>query len=110
MKKLQSILEGTWVEVMPITLTQEQLELISSTAESDREAQEALQSAIQAQSEVSASSEDASFAEAVYSANKPVLEDGDTYQFISVDMTLDTGVTRGIINCRVNGEHKQIRF
>jgi len=43
----------------------------------------------------------------IYDANKPILKDGDVYQLIGADINEDGN---GIINCRVNGEHQQIRM
>lgn len=43
----------------------------------------------------------------IYDANKPVLKEGDVYQLIAADINDDGN---GIINCRVNGEHIQIRM
>jgi hypothetical protein len=110
MKHIQSILEGTWIELLPVTLTQEQQTLLGSTNSEDDAAKTALLANIKSQREGVLATEDATIAQAVYLANKPELQAGDTYQLIAVDMTLDNGATRGIINCRVNGEHKQIRF
>ena len=110
MKHIQSTTEGTWIELIKATITEEQQTLIKSTDISDNAAKETLLLQIKSNSEVALASEDKVIAEAIYTANKPVLEEGDTYQLISVNMTLDEGAARGIINCRINGEHKQIRF
>jgi hypothetical protein len=110
MKQIQSILEGTWIELLPVTLTQEQRTLLGSTNSEDAEVKAVLIADIKAQREGVLATEDVTIAQAAYLANKPALAEGDTYQLIAVDMTLDNGVTRGILNCRVNGEHKQVRF
>ena len=110
MKQIQSTTEGTWIELIQVTLTEEQQALITSIDSADDEAREALFLQIKADREVALISEDVVIAEATYLANKPALAEGDTYQLIAVDMTLDEGVTQGILNCRVNGEHKQVRF
>lgn len=54
--------------------------------------------------------EEAIVAEAMYLSKKPILEAGDIYQLIAVDVSVDGENCTGIINCRVNGEHEQIRF
>jgi hypothetical protein len=110
MKQIQSTIEGTWIELIPVTLTEEQQTLLSSMDEADITAKLALSLQIKADREVALTSEDVVIAEATYLANKPALAVSDTYQLIAVDMTLDNGVTSGILNCRVNGEHKQVRF
>lgn len=43
----------------------------------------------------------------IYESKKPKLNDGDVYDLIGVEFY---DKESGIINCRVNGEHKQIRF
>lgn len=53
-----------------------------------------------------ATAADVTNANAKYNLVKPTLKDTDVYQLISIDMVDN----KGILNCRVNGEHKQIRF
>jgi hypothetical protein len=45
--------------------------------------------------------------EALYDLHRPDTTDGDDYQLIAMDVIEDR---TGILNCRVNGEHVQIRF
>jgi DNA-binding response OmpR family regulator len=52
---------------------------------------------------IAANPEDAATAQALYDQHK--IEGAD---LIAVDIMLPSG--SGIINCRVNGDHKQIRF
>lgn len=46
----------------------------------------------------------------LYSTIKPSLEESDTYSFIAMDVTQEGSSFWGILNCRVNGEHIQVRF
>jgi hypothetical protein len=46
----------------------------------------------------------------LYNNFKPVLEDGSIYQLISMDVSEDSGSYWGILNCRVDNDHRQIRF
>lgn len=110
MKNLQSISEGTWVELLPVTLTEEQKTLLNSNNVKDKSKIDELFKYIKSQREVALALEDEAIAESIYTANKPVLEEGETYELISVNMTLTEGSASGIINFRINGEHKQIRF
>lgn len=103
MKQLQSTIEGTWVEINPVSLTAEQIAILKSE---DANAQEALSLQIKEQREIAASDEDVLAGDAKYAEIKPTLKETDVYQLISFDITNDNG----ILNCRVNGEHKQIRF
>ena len=106
MKNLQSLIEGAWIELKQIQLTVEQKTLILSQEESDNEAKAILIEEIKTLREVEAQEEDALIAQAKYYEIKPTLKQTDVYQLISFDTTDN----RGILNCRVNGEHKQIRF
>ena len=106
MKNLQSLIEGTWIELKQVQLTVEQKTLILSQEESDNEAKAILIEEIKTLREVEAQEEDALIAQAKYHEIKPTLKQTDVYQLISFDITDN----KGILNCRVNGEHKQIRF
>jgi hypothetical protein len=46
----------------------------------------------------------------LHNSVKPVLEDGSIYQLISMDVSEDSGLYWGILNCRVDNDHRQIRF
>ena len=107
MKQLQSTTEGTWVELNQVELTAEQHAILES---GDADAQDALSLEIKEQRESVASDEDVLIANAKYAEVKPVLKATDVYQLISMDVAIEGETTTGILNCRVNGDHKQIRF
>ena len=110
MKNLQSKTEGVWKEVKSVSLTDEEKTLLMSTDEADLEARKTLADNIKARRFVDAKPEDSELAQTKYDSVKPTLEQEDKYQLISFDATLDSEQLTGILNCRVNGEHKQIRF
>lgn len=107
---LNSTIEGSWNERTSITLTDEQKKLLASTATTDADAKAELLKTLITTTPVT----DATVigvANAVYNKNKPVLKDTDVYQLIAVDVSIvDNTAKSGIINCRVNGEHQQVRF
>jgi hypothetical protein len=109
MKTYQSTIEGTWVEILKVELTEEQKTLMSSTNEDDKEAKLALVNTLKAQREAAVSANKAQELTSFYNTVKPVLKETDVYQLISADLSEATPFT-GILNCRVNNEHKQIRF
>jgi hypothetical protein len=109
MKNYKSITEGTWVEILKVELTEEQKALMVSTNEADKEAKLTLAQNIKAQREALVSEDKAEELISFYNTIKPVLKEEDIYQLISVDLFEATPFT-GILNCRVNGEHIQIRF
>jgi hypothetical protein len=110
MKNYQSTIEGTWVELLPVELTETQIELIQSTKETDAEAKSELIAEIKELKEGAVSSELTEKLNTLYTSLKPELKKEDVYQLISADFSEKENKFTGIINCRVNGEHKQIRF
>lgn len=110
MKNLQSIIEGTWIELVLVELTEAEKALMLSTKKEDVEAKKQLSQELKSKREKPADQEDVETAQAIYLKHKPELKAEDVFKLIAVNMTLFQGVGKGIINCRVNGEHKQIRF
>jgi hypothetical protein len=111
MKNLQSIEEGTWVELLPVELTESQIELLKSTKETDAETKSELIAEIKELKEGVVSSELTEKLNTVYTSLKPELKEEDVYQLISADFSEKSeNVFTGIINFRLNQEHKQVRF
>jgi hypothetical protein len=111
MKKFQSKTEGSWIELLPVELTEEQKALLISTREEDRGSQKDLRDWIKSQREGEVDELKSNELTAFYEDKKPEVKQGQAYQLISIDLAERTkGVYEGILNCRVNGEHKQIRF
>lgn len=104
MKNIQSINEGQWVEKTPIEMTKEErLGFLDKN-------EQTLNSLKNRKIEKQPNNKELQKAQEIYLANKPVLKDNDTYELISADITIEENKTRGIINYRINGQHKQIRF
>jgi hypothetical protein len=100
--------ETNWFEIKGVTPTTDQQTILQSGTD---EQKLSVMKSINEQRKVIAQDSDAAIAEAAYEANKPALKETDVYQYIATDMTIDdNGKASGIINCRINGEHKQIRF
>lgn len=110
MKNLQSTTEGTWLELVSVELTEVEKTLLMSKEESDKEAKEKLVEKIKSEIEKPASKEDTELVQKLYESIKPTLEKDQTYQLIAMNASIKEGHISGILNCRVNGEHKQIRF
>lgn len=110
MKILTSKLEGVWCSPIFVQLTEEEHKILQSEKETDATAKAALLETAKTNRENHASTEDATEAQTVYEFHKPVLKETDTYQLIAVDLRIEGLNKNGIINCRINGEHKQIRF
>lgn len=107
MKQYQSTTEGTWVEIKKVELTEEQKTLLMSKEDSDKEAKESLIETIKSQRTSEVDATKCSELISLYDSKKPELKESDIYELISADVLENF---TGIINCRVNGEHKQIRF
>ena len=110
MKVIQSTVETIWKEIVKVELTEAEKLLMRSTNEEDRVAKKALMDRVKSERELELDIETSAIAQAIYEANKPILKSTDTYQLIAVDMQLEGEVGKGIINCRINEEHRQIRF
>jgi len=111
MKNYQSTAEGSWIELLKVKLTKEQKELLASTDEADIDTQKELREQIKDEREGQVEEAKATELTTFYQGIKPELKEEDTYQLISADLSeKQEGVFTGILNCRVNGEHKQVRF
>jgi hypothetical protein len=110
MKNLQSIEEGTWKEIVLVELTEAEKFLLDSNEEMDIEAKAALHAKIKANREKPASKDDAKLAKDFYANIKPELKEEDDYLFLAMNIMIDKDEKHGILNCQVNGSHKQIRF
>ena len=106
MKHLQSTTEGTWIEVKQVELTDEQKTLLRSRDENDLEDKKTLLAELKTLREAKAKAADVKLAKDKYDEVKPTLKTTDVYQLIAIDIYDESG----ILNCRVNGIHQQIRF
>ena len=102
MKKI-SLINNEWKEHKRVILTEVEKALLNDTSEQNSVQRKSLLDRIASESLVTIPSEESRQAQALYDANKI---EGST--LIAVDITLPTGT--GIINCRLDGEHRQIRF
>lgn len=110
---LTSTVEGTWNEVILISLTDEQKTLLASTASTDQDAKETLLKQITSNRlENVTDAATIAAASAAYTKLKPALSASDIYQLIACDVSLDDNlvVQNSILNCRVNGQHIQLRL
>jgi|LauGreDrversion4_2_1035121.scaffolds.fasta_scaffold1111585_2 hypothetical protein len=95
--------------VLKVELTEEQKALIVSTNEEDKEAKVALAQSLKSQREGVVPENKTAELVAFYNTIKPVLKETDDYQLISADL-YEANTFQGILNCRVNQEHIQVRF
>lgn len=102
MKNL-SLIDNNWIEIKNPNITQEEQNILEDESENNQESRQNLLEAIRSRSFEVASTEDATIAQNIYNQYKIA----DSI-LIAADLTLPDG--HGIINCRVNGEHKQVRF
>ena len=113
MKNYQSTTEGSWIELLKVELTEEQKTLLMSTDEADKESKESKESLREwIKSEREGRVEEAKTNELIsfYENIKPELKEEDNYHLVSMDISEKNDKFTGILNCRVNGQHKQIRF
>jgi len=109
MKTYQSNIEGAWVEILKVELTEEQKSVLMSNNDNDKEAKNDLLQSLKTQREVAVSENKIQELVNFYNTIKPELKETDVYQLISADLS-EANPFSGILNCRVNGEHLQIRL
>ena len=102
MKNL-TLINNSWKQQVGIQLADAEKFLLINRNKDNQEQRELLIERVRDQSLIDADSEDASAAQALYDSHKI-----QNATLIAADISLPDG--RGIINCRIDGEHKQIRF
>ena len=108
MKNLQSKVEGTWIDVQNVELTKEEQNIMFSNSKENEKAKKDLMEAIEVKSNVAASTADSKFAQDIYEANKPKLEEGDTYELIiAIVIPMNK---KGTISYKINGKYSQVHF
>jgi len=111
MKQFQSTTEGVWVEQVAIQLTEAEKELMMSEDTKDDESKKDLLDRIKEEREQPTTVKKSDVLTAFYTGIKPQLKETDLYELIACDLTENgTGLYSGILNYRLNNEHKQFRF
>jgi Spy/CpxP family protein refolding chaperone len=107
MKHIETTDGINWKQINNISLTKEQIDILK---DAESEAASALRAELNTNRYTVLSAEESVVAKAKYDELKPEVKETEQYQLIAVNMMLDGDATSGIINYRVNGDHKQIRF
>lgn len=102
MKNL-TLLNNQWKQKVAIELNQEEKALLRNFSEDRFLDRKSISERVIAESLIVPDIEDAAVAQALYDQHNI-----EGAEFISADVLLPIKI--GIINCRLNGEHKQIRF
>jgi hypothetical protein len=110
MEHFQSTIENKWVKVNSIVLTEEQKTLLISKKAEDLIAKTELQETIKGQKYTNLTTTKAKVFNDLYNSIKPTIKEGDLYEFISMNVSKNEDKQSGILNCRLNKEHLQIRF
>lgn len=111
MKKYNSKTEGTWVEVLPYKITEEEMNALKSSE--DAAVVQALMADIKSKKEAAVEAPKLNELVAYYNDLKLALElkPEDSYTLISVSLAeVGAGEYRSIVNYRVGKEHRQYRF
>jgi hypothetical protein len=104
MKIYTSTEEGVFIEHFEHQLTKSEKDVLNSK---DDNAKKNLKKVLLDKTRKVVSKTKSSEFKKLYESKKPKLNDGDVYDLIGVEFYDNES---GIINCKVNGEHKQIRF
>jgi hypothetical protein len=111
MKTFQSTIEGAWTKIVPVQLTDVQKELLLSTKDEDKDAKRILSQEISSQMNGIPNSEETAQLNSLYNSVKPELKEDESYQLLSITVLgHEDEELSGILNYRINKEHKQIRF
>jgi transcriptional regulator with GAF, ATPase, and Fis domain len=109
MEIFQSVEEGKWFKINKVELTESEQTLLKSTNENDAIAKTELLETIKSKRFTSLTATKSKPFIGIYDRVKPTLKESDVYELIAIDISVGQK-TSGILNCRINGEHKQIRF
>ena len=111
-----------WNERKPVKLTKQDREVLKEQRASRRQSPQgqnednrspsliAVQNKIKQQSRVKPKKKDQDDMNSLYETLKPEIKEGDDYDLVGFDVSVKDGKPRGILNYRLNGEHKQKRF
>lgn len=111
MKQFQSTTEGVWIEKVAIQLTEAEKQLMASKKEEDAQEKQALFKRIKEEREQPTTVEKSDVLTAFYTGIKPQLKETDLYELIACDLNENgMGLYSGILNYRLNNNHKQLRF
>jgi hypothetical protein len=111
MKNFQSTIEGVWIEQIAIQLTEAEKQLMVSQKEGDAVKKEALLKRLKKEKEKPITSEKSEALTSFYNVIKPNLKEADLYELIACNFLEDDTMTfSGILNYRLNDNHKQLRF
>jgi hypothetical protein len=110
MKTYQSKVENIWEQTHKIVYTEQEQLIIDSENEEDKVARKEIMELYKDKKRTPLTeSESVKFIE-VYNKHKPTLKETDKYELIAINVVENGKKISGIINYRINGEHKQIRF
>lgn len=109
MRNYKSEVEGTWTEQTNYSATTEELEAIENAK--TEASKKNLFNKIKAKQALPVDEDKLEVLNAIYAQFKPVSEDEkDVYELMTMNIFEENSRYKGILVCRVNGEHKQIRF
>jgi hypothetical protein len=111
MNRYNSTSEFVWVKFLQTQLSDEERQILHPRSKSTPAEIAAARAAIDSRSRIPATEQETERLNTFYNNIKPTLKEDQVYSLISVDITESTnGAYRGILNCRINGEHRQVRF
>jgi hypothetical protein len=103
-----SIGEYNWLRLIDVELTEEQSMLLSLKNKERSQELIDLINYINENNKVVLNETELAELVSLYETLKPASETG--YEFIDMNVTIENEISRGILNCRINNEHIQIRF
>lgn len=110
MKVIRCVNEGVWLELVKVTLTESESALLNDLSQDKYQDRLNLLNDVNSRKFKPLESNLVSLVNSIYNSHKPKVNGEDHYELISVDMVLKGDKGSGVINCRVNGFHNQVRF
>jgi hypothetical protein len=111
MKNFQLVSEKNWVELIPIKLTKEEDNILLLSREEDIELINSILAKLKSEKKEIIEEDKLQLLNSFYNSVKPQLKENEVYELISLDLNEKSeNIFTGILNCRINNEHVQIRF
>jgi hypothetical protein len=110
MKTYQSTTENIWHQIHRIVYNEQEKLILDSENEEDRDARKQIIELHKNEGKTLLPETESQKYIEIYNQQKPTLLETDKYVLLSIIVVEKSKKTSGIINYRINGEHKQIRF
>lgn len=110
MKTYQSTTENIWHQIHKIVYSEQEKLILDSEKEEDNDARKQIIELHKNEGKTLLTETESQKYVEIYNQQKPTLLESDKYVLLSIIVVERGKNISGIFNCRINAEHKQIRF